>query len=161
MKAASNSLIPLKRAHIFGSPMRCNLYESYSARLGCGQSLKILIRSIKSGISRPFFQRREIDRIFQEEVLRVYANGRYLDIELATLDHWEDLLNNLATLPVINCTFLKDPDFEAEERAEIIAAFKKGLRQLKIIEDWIHYHPEEQEKISQLLLDRQISPQNT
>lgn len=155
MKVAAKSLIALNRAHIFGSPMRCLLYESYRSKLNCAQALENLIKATRSGVAQPFFTGTEIDRLFRQEVTMPYANGRYLHPEkLETLDHWEDLVNNLATLPVINSHFLRDPELKAEERAEITAEFKKGLRQLKIIEDWIFYHPEEQEKISLMLLDR-------
>ena len=151
-RIAPSLIAAYKRAS--ATPLRCVLFEAYKMKVTGRKALAVLLSSIRAGTFRPVFPEAKIDKLFKEKVLKAYANGRYLYHEkLDTLGNWNDLLNNIACAAVYNHDFLKEPEYGPEERQEIFTELKTTLKQIKIIEDWLFYHPEEQQKVSWMLLD--------
>ncbi|MFH1683813.1 MAG: hypothetical protein ABIA67_02895, partial [Candidatus Margulisiibacteriota bacterium] len=100
------------------------------------------------------FKPESIDKLFEKEVLKAYASGRYFyEKKLDSRDNWRDLLINIFTAPVTELDYLRDPEAlkTEQERIEIIKDINSGLRRLKIIEDWLYSHPEELQKLSDWL----------
>ncbi len=126
--------------------LRSVFYRAYLRRetASARPALKMLMGKIKAGRFKPHYNRQEIDKLFRDEILAKYANGRYLNRrQLNSLGAWNDLLNNLATITKTNRDLLRafrnDPP---EERLEATGNIQQGIIMFKIIEDYIYYHPE-------------------
>jgi hypothetical protein len=119
-------------------------YKAFRNRQDCVGALQMLRQAIASGGFKPFFQRGEIDRLFREDVLKKYGVGRYYDSPPSLLDHWRDLINNIASPILTNLYFLSSGDVESlAERKLVSGDIQDNFRKLKIIEDWIAYHFDE------------------
>ena len=117
----------------------------------------VLAHTIRFVINDPNYERYfsplEIDRLFNEEVLAQYGEGRYFDPsmqlrkKLDTLNKWGDLISN-------HCPVFYDIAFLADylegdlsicltldEIGILLDNINKGLRKLKIIEEWMYNNP--------------------
>lgn len=104
--------------------------------------------AIQHNACTPFFRSGEIDRLFTDEVLKSYAKGRYYNQKpLNNQDAWDDLVNNLFTSLIVNLDFLRTDRQREEEKKEILNDIRGTSRRVKIIEDWLYFHPEEQARI--------------
>lgn len=99
---------------------------------------------IKTGKFRPHYNRAEIDKLFRDQVLAPYGSGRYLhERKLDSIGCWNDLLNNLATIAKSNRDYLRESRNDPpEDRLDAARDVQQGIIKLKIIEDYIYYHPE-------------------
>jgi hypothetical protein len=126
--------------------LRSVLYRTYLnwATNSAGKALNILMQKIKAGRFKPHYKHSEIDKLFKEKVLAEYAMGRYLrERKLDSIDAWDDLLNNIATSAVTNRQSLRKwPNEPPAKRLDTAREIQKIIIKLKIIEDWIYYHPE-------------------
>jgi hypothetical protein len=130
------------------SPVRCLLIELYKIGISCPVNLRALVIAIKNGTVKPFFCKEEIDQLFTDQVLKYYARGRYYhDRPLNDQAGWNDLINNLVSVLHSNQFFLKEGRLSDEELTETHRDIRQMTHRLKIIEDWLYFHPEEQERI--------------
>lgn len=129
------------------------MYASFQIKPDVRHALQNLLSAIKSGRHAPFFERGEIDRLFTDEVLKVFGGGRYHHTEkLDSIANWADLLGNTAAPAIANRNYLKkDKKADSSDRKEALRDLQNGLRRFKIIEDWIYYHPETQQQIARLI----------
>jgi hypothetical protein len=145
-----------KRTHL-GRKLRGPLYNAFCKRGATAATvLQALLKRIKARKFRPFFDRKSIDKLFENDVLKVYANGRYFyEKKLDSMACWNDLLNNIGTISRSNRDYLREPDEPISEKREAGKDIKHSQWQLKIIEDWIFYHPKEQQKIQRFIAESQ------
>ncbi|MBN2058664.1 MAG: hypothetical protein JW782_07695 [Candidatus Saganbacteria bacterium] len=80
--------------------------------------------------------------------------GRYAENGLRELGDWRDLIGNIGTVACSSHTYLRDsegdPNALPQDIEEARTDFVEAKRQLKLIEDWLYYHPEERLKVEQL-----------
>lgn len=134
-------------------PFRCSLYSIMRQAFATGGPLHQevvlakLLENIAKGTFKPFFSRDEANLLVREEVLNVYAAGKYSDWRnLAAIPDWNDLINNKFGITVNNLLAAKvTPKLPLD--LDIVLAFQIGHRQLKLIEDWIYYNPNVQKAI--------------
>jgi len=123
------------------------LYAAYRDFSSCPGVLLQLKHEINDGRAKPFFKRDEIDQLFQEDVLKKYAEGRYSHSAPGTIADWNDLCNNIAAPAINNLVYLRSGRVTIDERREITRDIQVPFRRLKIIEDWFIYHPENLDKL--------------
>gem|GEM_PF-1877209 len=145
-----------KRTHL-GRKLRGTLYIAFCKRGATAATvLQTLLNRIKGHKFRPFFDRGSIDRLFENDVLKVYAAGRYFyEKKLDSMSCWNDLLNNIGTVARSNRSYLRQPNEPIGEKKEAGKDIKFSQWQLKIVEDWIFYHPKEQQKIQRFIAESQ------
>ena len=114
-----------------------------------------VLQRINSGNYTPFFERGEIDRLYSDGVLNVYARGRYSQMPLSTIYHWSDLVNNTAFSILSNREFImRQPagELRSEAAKDCADDVRAPLRTLKLIEDNIYFHPELQQQIRSMII---------
>jgi len=133
--------------------LRNTLFEAYKRGHTCLDSLKILLDSMKRGSFKPYFKASEINQLFEKDVLKYYAAGRYFSHKpLNSYTDWGNLVNNIATGATSNYAYLTtEKDAPVEERQEASTDMKKAVRRLKIIEDWIFHTPGVRDLIQQII----------
>lgn len=99
---------------------------------------------------RPLYPGEKIDRAFNAGILRSFCAGKYYTAKAApvraldTLTKWADLLSNKVGGAIGFLTILEESSENGsvppDLLAEILPELQASLRELKIIEDWIHYH---------------------
>jgi hypothetical protein len=120
------------------------LHQSRSDKNPTAEALKFLFNKIKSGKFRPFYKPAEIDRLFEKEILKKWDGGQHFDNKLDSLLAWGDLVGNIAHFIIASRQVLIDyhSSLPANERTQIAKDARMSLIRIKIIEDWIYYHPE-------------------
>jgi hypothetical protein len=128
----------LRNPHFDRRPFRCTLYL---ALLHKKDPLRALSQTIKAGKFTPFFERGEIDKFFEEEILKVRLSGRYWHENIDPLAALNDLIRNTGSSVIGNHIYLLEhKSASTANRTEAAEGLQKGKRILKIIEDWICYN---------------------
>ena len=94
---------------------------------------------LESSISDRFFSRNEIDAVFQKEIIEgtaagiafVKSGGSLSNFKFDSLSHFVNNFLGGLLIPMEVGTFKEDLEDN-----------KTTMRQLKIVEDWLYYHPE-------------------
>jgi hypothetical protein len=132
------------------------LVLGYKAASGKGDErlimqVKQMVMHVLNSSITPAFAAEDIDRLFNANVLGEYGTGRYYAENgdpRTTMDkpgRWADLLNNKIASVIGNISFtetsFKEGNVSPHILEEVIADITGILAEIKIIEDWIHYHP--------------------
>jgi hypothetical protein len=125
------------------------LYTLFSTGLKAEGVLFFLLKSMKSGNFHPFYRREQAERMFAEILAKVFLTDH--PDKMTNLGAWQHLLNNKAAGVVGTRSMMQDqlqeasgaddlPGFSREDRIQMAQELASGVKQLKVIEDWIFYH---------------------
>ena len=144
---------PEHKAPYFTRPFRSFFFSAFviPAKTPSVRSVfASFLEAIEGGRGAPFFAREEIDQLFEAAVLLEYAKGadghsRYHPTTGKKLDNiaaWDDLINNKLWLINIRYYLISRKSTVRQDIGTHINRYQHGLRILKIIEDWLYWHPE-------------------
>ncbi len=130
-------------------PFRDEIYRFYrTAERGqrnVPAAFSVLLARISAQQFKPFFDREEIDQLMEREVLSSHEFRGFRGRKDLDLNEWSDLVNAFgqAALASLELIGLGDGAYDRHQ----LVNYQTGRWRLKIIEDWIHYHPEVQKFI--------------
>jgi len=134
-------------------PFRCELYRFYRSagheQRNVPAAFAHLLRTISAGQLKPFFDRAEIDQLMTSEVLSAHKFLNYQGKQTLDLHAWSDLLNAFSQ-GALGSRELIGSGLGGYDRDQLLN-FQTGYRRMKIMEDWIYYHPEVQQAIRSML----------
>ena len=130
-------------------PFGSFLYAAYKDACKTGKLIEraqtavtALSSVIRSGRFKPLYRESVIDRLFEDDVLKIYAEGRYYyRKKLEAMGDWNDLINNTFGVVHAGESYLHSESGLSERvKCEVIVDINKRLRWLQIIENWFFYH---------------------
>lgn len=133
------------------APKKCYRVEiAIPLKVAASYAISAIQHILRTPSIKTAYTREEIDEVFNNEVLKKYGRGRYYSTNgnpketMNKVENWLDLLNNKLSIVIQNIAFLENCEINGvipENIIEdVIPDIQAGLRDLKIIEDWIHYH---------------------
>jgi hypothetical protein len=157
MDTKLSKLSPYHKAPYIGEkrPFRSVFYPFLRNVGNCDAALIGLLQAIENHKFTPFFKQDVIDSLFQQEIMLDSCSGRALGklrSDDFNLNHWRHLINNIGGTLGSSLSYIASADKKNDPEVLEITKENQGImRNLKIIEDWIFYHPEARQTIQLIL----------